>query len=748
MPSNRNKMKIQMLNSKSRWLGLLATLLLFSGLACSPQVDPLLDMLDTQLSNAKIDSLTRTMNFVVSPERFQKTQFEEKLAASLNRWVESESELFSGEWKIDPLAQKLFEEYDLPTTSDADGLGFVNTDSYYLQQNFWAKQLAERIVAIRDLSPFEVTRIASGVEVQDVDEEIDPLGFALRKLHDGMSLDDAETLAKSVKSFDWVIRNIHLLADDSIVTADSDPDDFRLNNSESFPAAGVPGLGYTRFPSQTMLISRGDYVDRAKLFMTMLDQLEIGSVMLAVKPADADEYRPWAVGVAVRGKLYLFDTKLGLPIPGEKPATIATLSDLQSNPLLLKSLDLSVNESLKENTKYWVTVDQLSDLQGLIYCSPESLTRRCWELENKLVGEARMKLYLEPSKIIKQMPQVDGLQYGIWDIDFKTHQLRRTLRDAIAEASFRDATRDKLGWYYEDELYVNEFVQYRTARSKYFNGLFETIRNDGNLNAVELFYSMIYKDSKIDSLATDSMFQRRLSISRGKMSSDEFQRNIQGVQANMRLVRRDSGFFLSCCHFEFGNYSTAANWLTRLETIEDTLRWQQAINYLRARSLEAQRNYAAAIEIYEKQDSEHFHGDLLRVRQLKKLLGDSYVSATTDKPQETEDTDSSDAEESSTEDKDSSGDNKDSSGDNKDSSGDNKDSSGDNKDSSGDNKDSSGDNKDSSVENKDSSVENKDSSVENKDSSVEHKDSSGDNDDAADPAAAKSEESESEDDGN
>ena len=86
---------------------------------------------------------------------------------------------------------------------------------------------------------------------------------------------------------------------------------------------------------------------------------------------------------------------------------------------------------------------------------------------------------------------------------------------------------------------------------------------------------------------------------------------------------------MSQCHFDNGNFSTSANWLTRLETIDDTDRWQQAINYLRARSLEAQRDYAAAIKLYEKQESEHFHGDLIRVRQLKSLAASTAVSATT-----------------------------------------------------------------------------------------------------------------------
>ena len=54
--------------------------------SCSAPDDPLLDVIDSQLSNVRIDKLTRTMNFVSSPVRFEKTQFEERLAAALNRW--------------------------------------------------------------------------------------------------------------------------------------------------------------------------------------------------------------------------------------------------------------------------------------------------------------------------------------------------------------------------------------------------------------------------------------------------------------------------------------------------------------------------------------------------------------------------------------------------------------------------------------------------------------------------------------
>ena len=603
--------------------------------SCSAPDDPLLDVIDSQLSNVRIDNLTRTMNFVSSPVRFEKTQFEERLAAALNRWGKAESELMKPEqWKLDELAKQLNDQYsDLPVIAEFEGLGFLNTDSYNLQQNFWCKEIASRKSIDREMGPFEIYRVASEMgEVADMDDEdVDPLSLALQKIHDGMSVQDSEDLSYALKMFDFVVRNIYLLPEDA--AAGDDTDAMRLNDADSLPAAGVPGLGYSRFPAQTLLFSRGDYVERAKLFMLLLNQLEIDSVMLETEINGTP--KPWAVGVNIGGKLYMFDTKLGLPIPVGQSLQIATFSQLKSQPELLDELDLSVKESLKDETKYWVKGDQLKETKALVYFTPESTSYRYFELESKLIGETRMNLVVNPTKIIAGMPKIDGLTYGAWDIGFKTHQFRRAVRDAIAEASHNDRIRDKLRWYYNDEFYVNEFVRYRTARSKYFSGIYETIRNDGNLNAIELFFSMIYKDSKIQSLEYDPIFQTQLLLTQGQQSVSDFQNVIKGVQSNMRLVRRDSGYFLSHCHFDLGNFSTATNWLTRLEEIENTQRWQSAINYLRGRSLEAQRDYDSAIDVYNKQDSEQFHGDLVRVRLLKKITNATgEMEASTEAPKE------------------------------------------------------------------------------------------------------------------
>ena len=84
---------------------------------------------------------------------------------------------------------------------------------------------------------------------------------------------------------------------------------------------------------------------------------------------------------------YLFDTKLGLPIPGEKLGSIATLDQVRENPELITSLGLTNEESLADNTDYWVKPGQLDNLVSLVYTSPESVSKRMSTLEAALPVE-------------------------------------------------------------------------------------------------------------------------------------------------------------------------------------------------------------------------------------------------------------------------------------------------------------------------------------------------------------------------
>ncbi len=597
---------------------LLVTVIGVSG--CVPPSDPTLDLIDTDLQKTKIDDLAKTMDFVFSERRFEQKEFESKISTGLNRWVRySADKVSSSDWTLDSKIQPLVDEYaDLAVLKQTDEFSFVNTDAYFLQESSWVDQVVQRVVKSKQLNAFELYRLAAD-DFKSSDEKKDPVVELIKVSHPDLDEAGAVQLASTFKLFDWVVRNIQLTpeADNS-----DSVDELRLNDSENLIEAGVLGTGYTRFPWQTLLYSRGDYVDRAKVMMVGLQGLEIDSVMLGVNTEDDESPTPWVVAVPIGDEYYLFDTKLALPIPGERLGSFATLSEVRANGKLVDGLDLTVEESISDNTKYWVRSNQLKDLKALVYVSPESVSKRMQGLESRLIGDARLALVTRPSEVMGRLPKADGLEFEVWDIAFKTHQFRQAVREALENRENNELV-ERLRWHYDDEAYVDGFTRYRTSRSRFFKGKFISARMDIGYNAIESFEKLMYTDATVDSLATNQVLQRQLGILKSAgQDANDFQRQLRSVQAQMRLVRRDTGFFLAQCHFDNGSVSAAANWLKLLSEKEDADRWFDGIDYLLGRAIEGRKEYDLAIEAYQerKDIGTQSHGNLIRARLLGELI--------------------------------------------------------------------------------------------------------------------------------
>ena len=597
---------------------------------CKPAPDPMLDMLDTQMSSLKKDDLTRTMEFVYSENRFDQGQFQDKVSSSLNRWAQVDaSDETIDSWTLDSFAKSLIDQYaTLPMIERTEEISYLNSDAYYLQETSWMNQLTQRIVATPNPKLFEIYRLAAGDFETDGQEE-DLLAAVMTRIHPELDVEQATQLAAAAKVFDWVTRNIQLT--ELVDLSDEQVEKQRLNPEVADPAAsGTPGAGYQHFPWQVLMFSRGDYIERAKTFMVMMKLFGLDSVMLATKSKGEDGEMVetlWCPAVVVGGEYYLFDTRLGLPIPAGIPVKMATLSELKKNPDWLAQLDLTPEESLRDDTKYWVTADQLDDLVGLVYVSPESVAKRFHLLESKLPADQPLNLTSQPSEMIKRLPSKEGLEMKAWNVGFETHAYRQAVNEAVKKANEEDVVRNKLSWYFTNEAYINDFTLYRTARAKYFAGSFETVRGDAKANAIELFYALMYDDDKIRSLGSDQGLQRLLGIYEEDSSLLEFRQRIESVQAQMSLVRRDAGYFLAECHVDNGNVGTAINWLDRLRATPGDNRWEGGVNYLLGRCHEARKEYETAIGIYENdQKSPQFHGNVIRARMLGQLTG-SKVSA-------------------------------------------------------------------------------------------------------------------------
>lgn len=598
---------------------ILVALIWISG--CNPPPDPTLDLMDSQLSELKIDDLAKTMEFVFSEERFETSQFEEKVSTGLNRWATIHGDELQVPWELDPMVSDLVQQYEsLPVVQRTSEISFVNTDAHYLQEAAWIEMLSARLRASRYMKGFEFYRLAAEQNQWSDDPDTDPLADVLNKLNPELSSEQVTQMSSAIRLFDWLTRNIQLLPDPDM-SPESIAEQRLFADAADLPSAGVRGVGYGRYPWQVMLHSRGDYVERGKLFMRMMEHLGIDCLMLHVRDqSDADQWQPWCVALAIGDRYYLFDPKLGLPIPGERPGSVATLAQVRDNPELLTSLDLTIDESLRDDTKYWVRPEQVSELRGAIYVSPESIAKRFRQVEGNLVGDQRLKLTVNPSEIANRLPKPPGLEIAVWDIGFKTHAFRQAVREAIKQASFDDVLREKLRWYYLEESYIDDFALYRTARTRYFKGVFETVRNDRKADAFELFYILMYDDKTIASLGTDRVLQNQLGIFSEQMSLQEMQMRIQSVQGHMRLVRRDAGYFLAQCHFDNDNMGTCINWLTRLQRQSMAYeRWRDGIEYLLARGYEGRKEYDQSIQTLGNDELVQFHGNLIRARMLKQV---------------------------------------------------------------------------------------------------------------------------------
>lgn len=586
---------------------------------CRPQQDPFLDLVDSQLGTRQVSDLERTMGLAASDASYDNRQYEEDISGGLNRWINRVVEDGgagaddSQRWKPDTLAEPLVVQYrDIPTVAAFSDRQFVSTDPYYIRGRSWMKTIARRICDFHSLIHLELYRLQAG-DYQPAEGDLAPVASLVAKLHPELEPAAASQLGEALVLFDWTVRNIQLELPGP--TSETDIANLRLVDSDGgSPASqGVPGLGYRRFVWQVLLYGRGDHVEKARLFAGLCGQRGIETVMLYC----GDE--PWAVAALIGGQAWLFDPRLGLPVPGTGPGRIATLADVQKDPGLLAALDLTVEESNRDDSRYWIRSDGLASLRGEIFASPESLSRRMRFLEDRLIGDQRLVLADDPVATIAAVHAViPGLAVTLSRVEFDTHLFRKVVGEAQQRVSFDEEIASRLGWYFLDEAYIDQFVDYRSARNVFFVGRFSTERNSRRVSAVQGFYSLFYSDEAIGGIGSDTITLNRLGIRKGAdQSAAEFEREIQAVQRNMGLVRRDVGVFLAQSHFDHGNVSSCGNWLMRLQQRDDTSRWMPVMKYLEGRSAEAIRDYPAALVAFRAADGAQYIGNILRARLLE-----------------------------------------------------------------------------------------------------------------------------------
>ncbi len=603
-------------------LAMLALVLLIQVPGCQPPPDPFIDLADAKNSTLQIDDQQRAMDLVLSTQSYEFREFEQKVTQGLNRWLGALSEQAkAGEtpFSIDnaKLTQWLNDFNDLPAIARYNELSFVGSDAHYLREKYWLNSIAKRTIdsaTPQNLELYRLILIANSTPEEGAKVESLSLNDLVQKVHPDLSAESVELLTKSLLLFDWVIRSIQLELPPESGTEENPAEPLIADQSE--PArAGIRGLGYTKQVWQTLLYGKGDYVDRAKIFLGLCEQIDLPAAMVS------SGENPWAVGVLIGQDFYLFDTNLGLGVPVPGQGRVATLRELREHPEWLEQLNLTVAETSRDDSKYWLTAADLDQLSALIYTSPESSSRRMKFLEERLVGDQKLRIAFNPTTINEQIASTTKLPTQLWDIEFKTHAFREAMQNSLAQAGTDTDMAAKLSWYYSNYQYIDLFGPYRNARNLFLLGKFKSEKNSRIPNAVESFYNLMYTDKTIEELSFNKPLLTRLGI---LQSADQaaavFNERVRSVQQQMYLVREDMGLFLSQVHFDNGNIGTAGNWLRRIIDQKGSDRWKAGVQYLWARTHEIAGDLDAALTLYKSSDSPQFHGELLRARIIQRVL--------------------------------------------------------------------------------------------------------------------------------
>lgn len=144
----------------------------------------------------------------------------------------------------------------------------------------------------------------------------------------------------------------------------------------------------------------GTALERALIFLALLEQVgDEGAAAvrgcLVSCPGKDGAARLWACGVLVgeRPDVYLFDPRLGLPLPGPGGRGVATLAEVCGNPAVLGQLNLD------DKHRYDVTPEQARKAELILVCPLSALAPRMRVLQDQLLPPVvRVRLAREPEK--------------------------------------------------------------------------------------------------------------------------------------------------------------------------------------------------------------------------------------------------------------------------------------------------------------------------------------------------------------
>ncbi|QEG33021.1 tetratricopeptide repeat protein [Bythopirellula goksoeyrii] len=382
----------------------------------------------------------------------------------------------------------------------------------------------------------------------------------LRDIGNWAKKDAYEKVDIALALFDWTIRNIQLDESDQ--------------------------PGFVHQPWQALMYGHGSAEMRAWVFAGLCLEQQLDVAMLSVNEEGKDP-KWWLPALVVDGELYLFDTRLGLPILDAEAEQVATLSEVIADPSLLRNLDLA------DEYLYPYTKEDLSHITASVVATPLQLSRRAAALQNALQGEDFVVLSSPPRGLPEALKKLENIaEVKLWAYPYE---------ERLAEESMKRPQRELAA---QQVLAFSQRPRLWKARVLHFQGTkpIPVSQQDDPLAQPRLGHREALQQYQNGDIRTPDAVL------------DQFDASKQMIY---RAIKYSASYWLGLLSYDEGKFEVAEDWFRRrtLEAHSNGF-WTPGANYNLARTLEQLGRNEEAIEILEADQSPQRFGNLLRARRI------------------------------------------------------------------------------------------------------------------------------------
>jgi hypothetical protein len=407
----------------------------------------------------------------------------------------------------------------------------------------------------------------------------------------------SDDLTAARNLFDWTVRNIQLDED----RPDREP----------------------QMPWETLFCGHGTELERAWVYVLLLRQCDIDAAILALpakpatptaakdgkdaaKPAAANpsELRPWCVVALIGDKnkeFYLFEPRLGVPIPSAGGLSAGKSGQLEVMPATLKQViaDPKLLDRMADaGEPYWPAAADMKCAVALVEASPIYLEPRAKRIQDSLAGDRKMVLSAEPAQQAKRFKAAAAgiSEVQLWKMPYET--LQRRMAATPQEAFLRLQYYLRFLGFGGGSLYKGRILH---LKGRFFDE-----------KGAIAYYQKARPRTRVVDLERDNREEPAYEMMKaqfkaaGRTVPDQILRQAAKIAVEMdaqaiKLGKVDAAYWLGLVEYEQGEYASAFSYfVTRtLQATGSTVFWESGAHYNMARCDEADGRWSDAFQQYD-----------------------------------------------------------------------------------------------------------------------------------------------------